>query len=137
MSKYSSDFSDYYNEPTEDSSSRNSSDWQKKSLQGFSIPKRENKKDERSPEKRKSLADTINEKLLTMASSEQNSSKSGGYGDQGGGYSDKSGGYGDKKKSFSCGKKRTFEEVSSCQSWAKKYDKTIPDDIMLLCSLDR
>ena len=39
--------------------------------------------------------------------------------------------------SFCAGKKRRFEEISSSQSWAKKYDKTIPDDIMMLCSNDR
>ena len=124
MSKHGNDYSDYYNE-TGDRNSRNSADRQKKSLQGFSIPRMELKKEsnERSPDKKKSLTDTINEKLLTMASTEQSSNSSGGYGE--------------KKKSFSCGKKRTFEEVSSCQSWAKKYDKTMPDDIMLLCSMDR
>ena len=39
--------------------------------------------------------------------------------------------------SFCAGKKRRFEEISSSQSWAKKYDKTIPDNIMMLCSNDR
>ena len=96
--------------------------WQRKSLEGFSIPRNYGQ----SPEKKKSLTDSINEKLVCMATSSTSSPSpmKEGYGPR-------------KSKSFSCGKKRTFEEFSSSQSWAKKYNKTIPEEIMLLCSNDR
>ena len=89
------------------------SDWQVESLKGFSIPK--NMKE--SPPK-KSLAESINEKLLNMAQQPAEQPA-------------------DKKGNFSCGKKRTFEEMSGAQKWSKEYDKLIPDDIMLLCAEDQ
>ena len=71
--------------------------------------------------KPKSLTDTINAKLLSMSSSNQNGSSSSSG----------------QKKNFCAGKKRTFEEIPSNQSWAKDYHPSLPDDILILCSSDR
>ena len=38
-----------------------------------------------------------------------------------------------KSNNFSCGKKRTFEEISISRSWAKDYDKMIPESLMEQC----
>ena len=58
----------------------------------------------------KSLTDRINEKLLEMASQ--------------------------KKSSVSCGKKRSFEEISVSKSWTKSYDKDIPESVLEQCRDD-
>ena len=58
--------------------------------EGFTIPRRE----------KKSLADSINDKLIAMASKTT-----------------------EKSNNFSCGKKRTFEEMSVSRAWARDYDK--------------
>ena len=58
----------------------------------------------------KSLTEKINEKLLEMASQ--------------------------KKSSVSCGKKRSFEEISVSKSWTKSYDKDIPESVLEQCRDD-
>ena len=107
-SRYQENYDDYYTQnPKPDI---------KKALEGFSIPKTT-----------KSLTDTINEKLLLISSTtttDTGSSKTSMYGNPG-------------KKNFCAGKKRTFEEVSSYQSWARGYQPALPDDVMLLCCSDR
>ena len=97
----------------------------KDSLKGFSIPK-------------KSLTDSINEKLINMASS-ANEKKEVDDDDKDSWYVNESeyGSGSSKKGNFSCGKKRTFEEMSSSQSWTKKYDRALPEEIMILCCDDR
>ena len=41
------------------------------------------------------------------------------------------------KNGFSCGRKRSLDEVSTYKNWAKQYDKTMPEEIMMLCNSDR
>ena len=114
-SRYKEDYNDCYEELPKD-------DPLKKAFEGFSIPKIDPEEKKIEP-KTKSLTDTINAKLLSMSStpaSDQNGSQSSG-----------------QKKNFCAGKKRTFEEIPRHQSWAKDYQPSLPDDIMLLCNSDR
>lgn len=76
---------------------------QEEKQEGYRIPRRE----------KKSLTDSINDKLIAMASKTT-----------------------EKSNNFSCGKKRTFEETSISRAWAKDYDKQIPESLMEQCGED-
>jgi len=104
-------------------------DWQKKALEGFSIPRHEGGRKNDKDSGKKSLADSINEKLLSMSHSplQEPSSRSRKKEDYGNG----------SKSGFSCGRKRSLDEVSTYKNWAKQYDKTMPEEIMMLCNSDR
>ena len=72
--------------------------------EGFSIARRE----------KRSLTDSINDKLLAMANKPT-----------------------EKSNNFSCGKKRTFEEISISRGWAKGYDKLVPESLLDQCEEDQ
>ena len=76
---------------------------QEEEQEGFRIPRRE----------KKSLTDSINDKLIEMASKTP-----------------------EKSPNISCGKKRTFEESSISRAWAKDYDKVIPESLLEQCRED-
>ena len=62
---------------------------------------------------KRSLTESINNKLIAMANKTTRNSNN-----------------------FSCGKKRTFEEISISRAWAKDYDKIIPESLMEQCGED-
>ena len=69
-------------------------------------------------EGRKSLTESINEKLLDMASRTPASERSS---------------VSPESKHHSSGNKRSFEEISVSRSWAKLYDKDIPESLLEQC----
>ena len=86
----------------------------KKSLEGFSIPRVE----------QKSLTDSINEKLIQMASRSE------------GPESGKSRSSAKERPSLACGRKRSCEEISSSRSWVRDYDRALPETLLAQCSED-